>query len=122
MNCATCQKPFPINPPNHCGGSGFAITNEGKKICYDCAYEREVQELKDRSKSFVAYLGKDYITTWTGKNLMRVTESRPCRLTRRSNFHDNKSFRSIHAVDIHGKHWAGRGSEGVCIKLRPVKG
>lgn len=28
----------------------------------------------------------------------------------------------IHAVDSHGGHWAGRGSEGISIKLRPVKG
>jgi hypothetical protein len=61
------------------------------------------------------------VTTWTGGELMRVTRAMPCKLTRQSFIHEKRGFLSIHAVDTHGGHWHGRGSEGVAIKLRPCK-
>lgn len=121
-NCAICSAPFPIHPKGYCGGSGYAIAPDNRKICHPCADKEQIESLKDRSKPVVAYVGKgDVITTWTGGKLMTITRAWPCQLTRRSNWHDAKSYLSIHAVDVHGGHWAGRGSEGVAIKLRPVK-
>jgi len=117
--CADCGEPC---IPQGCG-TGYAVLNDGKRICYPCADNRQIEELKDRSKPFVGYVGKDNsITSWTGGKLMTITRAWPCQLTRPSNWHDSKSFMSIHAVDVHGGHWAGRGSEGIAIKLRPVKG
>lgn len=107
--------------PSGCA-TGYATLPNGTRICYDCANKIEIEDLKDRSKPIVAYVGKDNsITTWTGKKLMTITRAWPCQLTRQSVWHSKKSYMSIHAVDIHGGHWTGRGSEGIAIKLRPVK-
>lgn len=127
--CA-CGANFPVHPPGHCGATGYAVLPNGERICYACADKRQIEELKDRSKPFCAYLSlvsKDswlgyQVTTWTGGKLMRVTSAWPCKLTRQSFTHDRGSYLSIHAVDVHGGHWAGRGSDGIAIKLRPVKG
>lgn len=75
------------------------------------------RDLKDRSGPLLAYVSRDgsMITTQAGFMLMTVLRSRPVRT-------HGKDYSSIHAVDVHGGHWAGRGSEGVAIKLRPVKG
>lgn len=82
------------------------------------------EELKDRSKSFDAYVSSDgrSITTWTGGKLMDVTQSWPCQITRPSHWHDSRSYRSIRARDVHGTMWYGRGSAGIAIKMRPMKG
>lgn len=119
-SCA-CGAAFPVHPAGYCGGTGYATLPDGERICYPCADNRQIEELRDRSKPFCAYVGNGVISTWTGGKLMTVTRAIPCALSRRSNWHDARSFKSIHAVDVHGGHWAGRGSEGVVIKLRPVK-
>ena len=115
----------------HCGAicvpdvlvAGYAVTPKNEKICYSCAYKAQIQDLKDRSKPFTAYISCDgkRISTWKGSTLMTITRSRPCRLTRRSFTHDSRTFMSIHAVDVHGAHWYGRGSAGIVITLRPCK-
>lgn len=122
LNCA-CGEAFPVHPAGYCGGSGYAITASGEKICYSCADKAQREELKDRSKPFCAYVSGDgkLITSWTGGELMKVTQSWPCQLTRSSNWHDSKSYRSIRATDCHGRKWYGRGSAGVCITLRAAK-
>jgi len=108
--------------PSGCS-TGYATTPDNKRICYKCADARQREELKDRSKPFCAYLSSDgqKVTTWTGGELMTVTSSKPCQLSRVSFTHDMKSFRSIRARDVHGGLWFGRGSAGIVIKLRPVK-
>ena len=119
-NQCSCGATFPPVPAGG-GAAGYAITPEGQHICYGCADKRQIADLKDRSKPFFAYLSGASITTWTGGKLMTVTRSRPCQLTRFSYTHNRNSFRSVHCVDVHGNHWAGRGSDGIAIKLRPVK-
>lgn len=121
-HCALCSEDFPPVPVT--GAAGYAVTHEGLHICYRCADAREREQLRDRSKPFCAYLSSDgaSITTWTGGNLMRVTQSWPCKLTRQSQFHDRNSYKCIRAVDVHGGRWYGRGSAGICITLRPCKG
>lgn len=117
--CADCGQKFEIKTS---GGTGYAVKPDGKRICYGCADKRQIADLKDRSKPFVAYVSSDgaRITTWTGGTLMRITRSNACRLTRQSFTHDRNSYMSVHAVDVHGGHWSGRGSAGIAIKLRPV--
>lgn len=121
FTCHDCQQTKPIGREGSCA-TGYCAITAHCRICYACADLRQIESLKDRSKPFLAYVGKDNsITTWTGGKLMTITRAWPCSLTRQSFTHDRKSYLSIHAVDIHGGHWAGRGSEGIAIKLRPVK-
>lgn len=109
-------------PPNT-GAAGYAVMPDGTRICYPCSDKLEIEALKDRSKPFSAYVGKgNEITTWTGGHLMKITRAWPCKLTRPSFTHDRRGYMTIHAVDVHGGHWAGRGSEGIAIILRPCKG
>lgn len=119
-NVCPCGAEFGTGP-----GTGYALTSDGRTICYDCAHQMDIAGLKNRTKPFAAYVGAgenaNLITTWTGRKLMVITSSRPCQLTRFSFTHDRKSYRSIHAVDVHGGHWHGRGSAGICITLRPCK-
>lgn len=121
-NCALCFNPFPPVPAGG-GAAGYAVTRDGSHICYACADAQQREELKDR-EPFSAYLSSDgkTITTWTGGKLMDIAQSWPCTLTRNSHWHSAKSYRSIRAVDVHGAKWYGRGSAGVCITLRPMKG
>lgn len=105
------------------GGTGYAYPPDSDRpICYPCSDKRQIADLKDRSKPFIAYVGNGTITTWTGGKLMTITRSNHCQLTRDSWTHSRNGYMSIHAVDVHGGHWTGRGSEGIAIKLRPVKG
>jgi hypothetical protein len=103
--------------------TGYATYAAGTRVCYSCADKRQREELRDRSKPFCAYVSSDekQITTWTGGQLMKVLDAKPCKLSRVSFTHDMKSFMSIRAVDCHGGYWFGRGSAGICIKMRPVK-
>jgi len=119
--CADCGQPFPVQPAGSCTTGYATLPKTEQRICYPCADKREIEELRDRSKPFCAYVGNGTITSWTGGRLMTITRATPCALTRQSWTHDRRHFKSIHAVDVHGGHWAGRGSVGVVIKLRPVK-
>lgn len=118
--CADCET---LCRPQGCG-TGYAVlpNDGGKRVCYRCADARQVEDLKDRSAPFCAYLSSDgkSVTTWTGGRLMRVDGSKPCALSRRSYTHSAKSFRTVWATDTHGGRWMGRGSPGIVIKLRPI--
>ena len=117
-HCADCGAAF---IKTECA-PGYAILPDKRKVCYACAGKRQIEDLKDRSKPVIGYVGSDdSITTWTGVRLMTITRAWLCQLTRPSFTHDRRGYLSIHAVDVHGGHWAGRGSEGIAIKMRPVK-
>jgi len=121
--CSCCGETKPVNSGKDSCGTGYYYNSKNEPICYPCADKLQVEDLKDRSKPFCAYVGKgNEITTWTGGKLMTIMRAWPCKLTRQSFTHDRNGYLSIHAVDVHGGHWAGRGSEGIAIKLRPVKG
>jgi hypothetical protein len=118
--CTDCGADLPKHPPGYCGGSGYAITPENRRICYACADKRQVADLLDRSKPFCAYLSTSglTITTWTGGKLMTVTRETDWRI-----FGSRHSVGScVSAVDVHGKRWHGRGAgRGMAINLRPSK-
>ena len=96
--------------------SGEILSDEGVDI-------RERRELLDRSKPFTGYLSSDgkRFTGWKGNTLGIVTRSTLVRLTRLSYLH-GKYIRAVQVRDVHGSLWYGRGSEGICITLRPLKG
>ena len=103
--------------------TGTAHLADGREVCWECADNMQREDLKER-KPVCAYVSIDgkRITTWSGGILMKVTHSATCKLTRVSFTHDRRSYRSIHARDVHGALWYGRGSAGVLIRMRPVKG
>lgn len=122
FRCMTCKQVKSTG--GHGGGTGYARPqNSDGLLCYACADAAQIEGLKDRSKPFSAYLSSDgnTVTSWTGGKLMTVTRSTPCALTRQSFMHDSKSYRSIRARDVHGAYWFGRGSAGVCLRLRACK-
>jgi hypothetical protein len=105
--------------PGYSGGSGYATTPEGKRICYPCADDREREHLRtdDRivgylqvyDRTIVSYNGGIYrynpggskVTTWPGGDLMRVTSLKRTR-------HNIGGFIfRLTAIDVHGQHWYG---------------
>lgn len=74
--CA-CGATFPVHPAGYCGGTGYALKPNGERICYPCSDKQQIEELKDRSKPFVAYVGKgDAITTWTLKQRLKLAATK----------------------------------------------
>lgn len=96
--------------------SGHVFSNAGVDI-------RERRELLDRSKPFFAYVSSDgnHITGWKGNILATVTGHTVCKLTRLSYTH-GKYINHYTVRDVHGALWYGKGSPGICIKLRAYKG
>jgi hypothetical protein len=121
FRCACCHK-VKATSGNGCT-TGYAVMPTDELYCFDCADVSQREELKDRSKPFVAYVDSygENITTWTGGVLARITHRRHCRLTRQSFMHDRRDYSSFRARDCHGQNWYGRGSPGIAIKLRPCK-
>lgn len=100
----------------------YATTPAGE-ILSDVGVDiRERRGMLDRSKPFAGYLSSDgkHFTGWKGNILGTVTRSTLVRLTRWS-FTHGKYIRAVQVRDVHGGMWHGRGSEGVCITLRPLK-
>lgn len=115
-------------------GRAFVVARDGCSVNYattpageilsDIGVDiRERRELLDRSKPFAGYLSSDgkRFTGWKGNILGTVTRSTLCRLSRWSSVH-GKYIRAVQVRDVHGGMWHGRGSEGICITLRPLKG
>jgi len=124
FKCHDCRTVLPCPPEKDSLVTGYARCDDGKSlVCYSCCDKRQVEELRDRSKPFHAYLSGDGLTvgTWTGGKLMDVVSRWSCKLSRRSWAH-GKDYSSVRARDVHGALWYGRGSPGVCITMRPRKG
>lgn len=98
------------------GRNGEVYSDEGVDLC-------EKRELLDRSKPFTCYLSSDgkHATGWKGNVLGAVVCATPVRLTRWSHTH-GEHIHAINVRDVHGGMWHGRGSPGICITLRPMKG
>ena len=114
-NCALCGKAFPIHPPGYCGGAGYAKTADGKLICYACADAQQIDDMRDRSSGFCAYLSSDCktVTTWTGGKLGDVVSSQ--------DGGQWASIKSVRVKDVHGAMWrAPRGQAGMIIHLQPT--
>lgn len=83
---------------------------------------RERRELLDHSKPFFAYVSSDgqHITGWKGNILGTITGHTVCKLTRLSYAH-GQYINHYTVRDVHGALWYGKGSPGICIKLRAYK-
>ena len=121
VKCAETGRDFVVARD---GCSFNYATSQSGEILSDIGVDiRERRELLDRSKPFAGYLSSDgkRFTGWKGNILGTVTRSTLVRLTRASHVH-GKYIRAVQVRDVHGGMWHGRGSEGICITLRPLKG
>lgn len=53
--CNDCGAAFPVNPPGYTGGTGYAVTLEGLRICYSCCGTRDRANMQ-KTGVFVGYL------------------------------------------------------------------
>lgn len=76
-----------------------------------------------QSDRFTAYVSSDgrEVTTWTGGNLGSISRSTPVKLARWSAFHGSHVY-AYRVIDFDGARWHGRGSPGMVITLKRVKG
>jgi hypothetical protein len=100
------------------GAAGYALTPDGRTICYPCADAMQRGELVTAIR-FFGYLDGRAIQTWTGGHLMTVTErwshKRP-----RSWLSSEVVY--VRAVDVHGNRWHGSGpGDGMYVRLRRSK-
>jgi hypothetical protein len=102
-------------PPGPRGGaSGYAIDRGGETLCYPCAEAREVADFRATDHEWTGYLGVERraLTTWTGAPLAALVRvSQP----------DRRGTRSWRAVDVQGRRWYGRGTDGCCTLMRQAR-
>jgi hypothetical protein len=103
------------------GTCGYAMrpTEEGMQyVCIPCAEEAELQAFLS-AEVCGCYLSSDgrALTTWTGKQLARVTQE----WSSRGGF--GAKLTHVRAVDSAGRRWYGKGSgRGMCLTVRRAKG
>ena len=115
--CTDCHAVC-IPPPGGCG-TGYAVLKNRRRVCYACADKRQRADLLDRSGPFTGYLSSDgqQWTTWTGGTLGTVDRL----TTSRSGWWGSEQVH-VHARDVHGNAWFGRGAgRGMALTLRPCK-
>ena len=111
LDCGHASKPEGI-------AAGYARTEDGKKICYDCASKPDIEAV-ERGEEVFAYVSSDgkQITTWPGNPLMRVTYNG----TARTGFYGS-TIHYIRAVAPNGREYYGKnGGNGMWIKMKPRK-
>ncbi len=108
-HCDQCQTALPP-PPERSGAAGYAVTNDGRHICYDCAHAAELVQAHQTGRLFcyvrqhpdAALPSAVTLTTWPGNIITR----RARLFTRwRSNMGDMR--RSVRATLPDGSHWYG---------------
>jgi len=80
VTCADCgelilaPEPAPI-----CGGMGYAITKDGKQVCYPCSARRLLAKLREDGKGCLYLTWDEHtptVTDWTGELRFKVRHSR----------------------------------------------
>jgi hypothetical protein len=95
-------------------------TCDGKRYCYDCCRERDLNYMHTHGK-ISAYLAGDgkTITTWPGLPLLTVTASWQ---TSAGGFAGDTTITRVQAIADDGSKWYGRGpGRGMYIRLRRAK-
>lgn len=98
--------------------NGIAYAQDGRSMCYACA-DREQRERVTTDDKIFGYVSGDEraITTWTGGELMKVTEMGKSR----SGWYSSEIF-YIRATAPDGSHWYGKnGGSGMCITMKRAK-
>ena len=126
FTCSMCNNTFPVQKS---GGTGYAVTSNDKKICYNCCAEidkREMDELvkkvnnKEKVTSFFLYLtnNNSQISNWSGilkYNILRT----------RTGKHNIARIRIDAWFKDHSGHlWHGvqYGKNTDIIRCKPLKG
>lgn len=122
VTCAETGKQFTIA---HDGEHTFnyALGHDGRIFSNEGVDLAERRELLDRSRPFTGYISSDgkSLTGWKGNVLGRVVSSSTVRVAQWSAFH-GKTMNAYRIRDCHGAMWHGRGSAGMSINIRPMKG
>lgn len=115
-NCIECGELF-TKPPPEGGASGYAVRENGARICYACADLEERKFMRAHTVK-TAYVSSDgnRVTTWTGGFLGEVVN-----WSEISCFGHRKTNLTIRAFD--GTLWTARATEaGMVCTLRKLKG
>ena len=122
--CSDCNEAICL-PCGRPGGTGYARTQSDALICYPCADKREIADLigADRAYGYLSGDGRRF-TTWPGGTLGAVIQATRTALPfgRSHSWMHGKGYRAVRVRDVHGRIWHGKGSPGVCITLRRIKG
>jgi hypothetical protein len=103
--------------------TNYARDRDGNVYSDEGVFRIEARAIRERKGPLIGYVNDaGDLTTWKGLVLARSAGWRPCRLTRISYTHDASSYRSYWFRAPDGGLWYGRGSEGIVIRVRPVKG
>lgn len=111
--CARCGKCAPHS-------ESYGRDAQNNMHCYDCCHAQDVEQLRDRSKPFHAYIASDgaRLTNWPGRELGHIfnySESR-------SGWNGGTIAR-FRVRDVHGQVWQGRGAgKGMFCTIRAMKG
>jgi hypothetical protein len=121
LTCAETGKQFTAERDG--GSFNYATDSQGNVYSDEGVSIREERELLDRTKPFYCYVSSDgrQVTGWKGNKLGRILRASPVRLPRWSYMHGD-TINAYRVRDIHGGLWHGRGSPGVSLALRPMKG
>lgn len=116
FQCSSCWLELPTDHTPV--GTGYAYDRTGNLVCYACCTKQDIENLKDQSRPFYAYVSCDGATlgNWTGAALGNVhayTESRTG--------WNGGTIARFHVRDVHGQWWQGRGmGKGMCCTLRKM--
>jgi hypothetical protein len=72
----TCDDCGHIKPVQKEGGTGYAITNDGKHVCYECCATRDRKAMRETGKATLYLVrspnGGHEVTNWPGSLRLRV--------------------------------------------------
>lgn len=89
-------------------GRAIAYDTADRTICYRCAEAAELAAMRANGRTIVYDTGAEYLTTWTGAPMLRVTS----RARRRHNI--ARSMTYVTARDADGSNWYGHRSTDRC--------
>jgi hypothetical protein len=132
-----CGAAFPVHPPGHCGGTGYAIKPDGVRVCYPCAAAAERADMIRDGRATLYLANGDgqpvnpsqrdpaawKLGNWTGHLAFALSECQPYRHpfshSRRGGIAFR--FRGPDGAEWHGRHDADHQLVTV-RRCKPAKG
>lgn len=116
FTCSVCHLNLALQTS---GGTGYAISSEGKKVCYKCVGERDANELKNAKPGdrFTHYISNGRVINWPG------TLDIPVMFSRKS-FHNmaGKNGRMDVWFNYEGKHfWGVNVGDNDLLRIKAIK-
>jgi len=97
FTCASCKESKPVNSS---GGTGYAIQENGAKICYKCCAPLDTSYMLNTGKITLYDCGDRGLTNWPGTLTFKV-------IRRSSSFHNMAGKRYDVWFMADGKAWHG---------------